>query len=104
MRGLTIVLGEPSPTRLNTALVLLLATQALGGRARLFLEGQAVTLAAMPPSATWTEALESGVEITLCQTGLAEADLSAEALDPRLAYAGPIALLQSLGDDRLLIG
>ena len=108
MRGLTIVLGEPSPPRLATALTLLLATQALGGRVRLFLEGAGVALLAGPlegdAAALWEEALAAGVGIVLCQTGLAGAGLEAAALDPRLGYGGPLSVLQSLGEDRLVIG
>ncbi len=103
VRGLTITLGEPAPARLRTALVLLLATAALGGRARLFLEGRAVALLAGTPDPLWADALD-GIAVIVCQTGLADAGLDAATLDPRLVYGGPVGVLAELGEDRLAIG
>ncbi|MEH3106728.1 MAG: peroxiredoxin [Sphingomonas fennica] len=99
-----IALGTADPARLRTALVLLLATVALGGRARLFLEGAAAALAADQAEPLWAEALAAGVVVLVCQTGLAEAGLSADTLDQRLTYGGPVGLMAELGDDRLAIG
>ena len=118
MRGLTLVLAEPSATRLRTALTMALAAQALGGRVRLFVDAEAVPVVAGPlregdvafataglPSTVQLldEALVAGVRIVLCQTGLALAGLSAEALDPRFDYGGIVAMLADLGDDRLVV-
>lgn len=100
MRGLTIILVEPE--RLEAALTLAMAQAALGGRARLFAQGAAVT-ALGTGHALVPEALSLGVEMLACQTGLAEAGLSLAALDPRIAAAGPVSVLQSLGEDRLLL-
>ncbi len=100
MRGLTIVLLAPD--RLDAALTLLMAQAALGGRARLFAqEGGATALSPLPPLAE--EALALGVELIACQTALAAAGLSAERLDARIACAGPVSLLQTLGEDRLVV-
>lgn len=104
LRGLTIVIGGgATPPDLRTALALALAQIALGGAARLFLDGAAVRLAAADDGAALLgEALGDGVAVTLCQTGLAEAGLAAARLDPRFDYGGPVGLLAALGDDRLV--
>lgn len=117
--GLTIVLADPSARRLRTALTMALAAQALGGRARIFLDAEAVPLLATPlaegdaafaaaglPSTALMldEALVAGVRIILCQTGLALAGLTADALDPRFDYGGMVGIVADLGDDRLVIG
>ena len=118
MRGLTVVVAEANPSRLRTALLLALAQAALDGRARLFLDARAVPALRLPIGAEdddaygaagqpalarlVDDALDAGVEITLCQTGLQLAGLEAHALDPRLLFGGIVGLLASLGDDRLV--
>jgi len=116
--GLTIVLAEASATRLRTALTMLLAAQALGARARLFLDSEAVPIVAgpltegddtfaaagLPPTTQLLdEALVAGVRVVLCQTGLALAGLSADHLDPRFDYGGIVGILADIGQDRLVI-
>ena len=96
MRGLTLILTDAG--RLEPALALLMATAALGGRARLFALGPAVMALADPRLA---EALDMGVEAHACQTGLADTGLDMSRLDARIAAAGPVAILQTLEDDRL---
>jgi len=119
MRGLTIVVAEASPQRFRTALNLAAAQGALGGRARLFLDGAAVALLKPPlrddEDATYRKAglpilpelldaaFELGVTVVACQSGLLLADVEASALDPRIGYGGMVGLLQQLGDDRLVV-
>lgn len=104
-RGLTIVVVEASTSRLHGALVMALAARALGQDVRLFLDSAAVAALAAPSDETIAlidEALAAGLDLTLCQSGLAAAGLSAETLDPRFAYGGMVGLLAALGDDRLV--
>ena len=119
MRGLTIILAEPSPPRLRAALSLAAAVAALGGRARLFLHEDAVTLLAAPladagddrrstaglptMAQLFEEALAMSVEVILCQSGLALAGLDAGTLDQRLLTGGLIGIVSAIGDDRLLL-
>lgn len=97
MRGLTVMLTDPA--RLDAALALLMAAAALGGRARLFAHGGAVAALGDPRLA---EALAMGVEAHACQTGLAEAGLDLALLDSRIGAAGPVSILQTLDEDRLV--
>lgn len=120
MRGLNLVLLAPDAERLRGALTLALAHCALGGKAALFLQHEAVALLRDPitapedavhaekglPSleALLGEALDSGITITACQTGLDLASLSAAALPDGIAIGGPVSFLRSVKDgDRLLV-
>ncbi len=118
LRGLTIVLASADHDRLRSALGMAAAQAALGGAARLFLDGPAAGLveppiasagddrhktAGLPTLAQLVEtALDLGVTITLCQTGLALAGISAEQVDLRFQTGGMTRLLATLGDDRLV--
>jgi predicted peroxiredoxin len=118
MRGLTIILAEPDGERLRAALTLAAANAALGGRTRLFCQGDAVRLlaglsaprdaahaaAGLPTLvALCEEALGLGVELIACQSGLQLAGFTADELDSRIGYGGPVSVMQTLGDDRLLL-
>jgi predicted peroxiredoxin len=119
LRGLTILVAEPSPARFRTALTLAAAQAALGAKARLFVDGAAVVLlrppvrddadpdfvaAGMPALADLLgEALVIGVEVSACQSGLALTGTNAAVLDPRIDFGGMIGLLQTLDDDRLVV-
>ena len=118
MRGLTIVVAGSDPARLRTALGMAATQAALGGTARLFLDGVAVRLLAAPIAApddaahhaaglpTLTqlldEALALGATVVLCQSGLTLAGIAADAIDPRLQTGGMTGILAGLGDDRLI--
>lgn len=115
VRGLTILVATADEARLRAALGLAAAQAALGGRGRLFLDAAAVpALAATPDDAPYraaglpgraelmTLALDLGVEITVCQSGLALATVSLAALDPRIGAGGLAGLLASLGEDRFV--
>ncbi len=118
VRGLTIVLAAPDAERLRAALTLLAANAALGGPARLFCQSDAVAsladlsaprdaayaVAGLPSlAALFEEALGLGVEIIACQSGLHLTGLTADRLDPRIGYGGPVSVMQTLGEDRLLL-
>jgi predicted peroxiredoxin len=118
VRGLTIVLTGTDPDRLRSALGLAATQAALGGAARLFLDGASAGLLAAPIAApgdadhqaaglpTLAELLETalalGVAITLCQSGLALAGIAADRIDPRLHAGGLTHMIATLGDDRLV--
>ena len=116
VRGLTIVVAGADPARLHAALSLAAANAALEGRTRVFLQADAVSLlggaeedprcaaAGMPSlSELVGEVLAMGVEIIACQSGLALAGMSAEALPAGVETGGLVALLAGLGEDRLVI-
>jgi predicted peroxiredoxin len=43
------------------------------------------------------DALELGVSVIVCQSGLALAGLAADALDPRIVVSGPLGVLAESG-------
>jgi len=122
MRGLTILVAGADGERLHAALSFAAASAAMGAATgaatRLHLHGRAVGLLAppiaMPGDADHTaaglptlaqileDALDLGVAISACQSGLALAGLAADALDPRIAMDGPVGVLLAAGDDRLV--
>lgn len=119
MPRLNIVLLTEDAERLRGALTLALTQEALGQKARLFLQLDAVRLLVPPIHAprdtdhtahglpTLAQlidaALEAGIKLIACQSGLALADIQADQLDSRIEAGGPISFLQALGpDDRLL--
>ena len=118
MPGLTIIVAGADNERFHAALSLAAANAALGQRTRLFLQGEAVSLLAAPqrtpdehyrkhgiPSCEelLDEALGIGVEVSACQSGLALAGLSADALPHRVGTGGLVELLASRGDDQLIM-
>jgi predicted peroxiredoxin len=117
--ALAVVVLTPDAERFRGALMIAMAQVALGGEARVFLQLDAVALlrpaligprdaahnaAGLPPlAALIDDALDSGVAITACQTGLALADLEAAQLDARLDIGGPVGFMSALRqEDRLL--
>ena len=116
VRGLTVVAARPEGLR--AGLELAAANAALGGRARLFAQGEAVAALVLPirdahdpgyagaglPTLAelFEEALALGVAITACQSGLALMGLTADMLDARVGFGGPVGVLQALGEDRLV--
>ena len=69
---------------------------------RILFDSGAVILA-QAPDALLEGCFELGAEVTLCQTGLADAGLDASALDPRFCYGGMVSWLAALGEDRLVV-
>lgn len=118
MRGLTLVVAAGSDaTRLRTALGLAATHAAIGGRTRLFLDGEAVDLIARPDAADdaryaaaglpsiaelVASCLDLGVAVQLCQSGLALLDRAA-GRDPRLDVGGLTTMMATLGEDRLVV-
>ena len=118
MRGLTIVVADVSSERFRSALNLALATTALGGTARLFLDGEAVSILRQPiegwedesyeaaglPTlpALVAEALDAGVRLILCQSGMAMTGAQPRDYDAHVEFGGMISLLAELGEDRLV--
>lgn len=117
VRGLTFVAIRASSVR--AGLELAAANAALGGRARVFCQGEAVaaladlrdphdldyTACGLPTLAQLTdEALGLGVELIACQSGLLLMGMTADRLDPRIASGGTVSVLRTLGEDRLLTG
>lgn len=116
---LALLVVSADPSRLRAALTLARAEVALGSKAAIFLQGEAAALL-KPPIAdvrdrAWLaagepslvqlldETLDDGVAISLCQSGLAMAEIRASDLDPRIALTGPIAFLSEVhGETRLL--
>ena len=118
MRGLTIIIADVSSTRFRAALSLACAHTALGGKTRIFLSGEAVSIIRAPVSgwdddeyaeigqpdmaSLYAEALDAGVSFIVCQTGMALGTAEMSDFDSRVAAGGMVSLLASLGDDRLV--
>lgn len=100
--GLGIIVADEDAVRFRIALTLAAAQTALGARARILLDSGAVALASASSDLLET-CFELEVEVTLCQSGLAEAGLDASSLDPRFSYGGMVGWLADLGEDRLVI-
>lgn len=117
MRGLTILVATADAERFRAALSLACAHAALGGSARVYCHEAAV--ARLVPGADpgddglaarglatrgqlLSEALEGGVALIACQTGLAAAGITFDALVPGVEPGGLVSLLATLGQDRLV--
>ena len=119
MRELRIVLITADAERLRGALVLASAQAALGGRASIFLQLDAVALLRNPIEAPEdgahraaglpslrqliAEALGLDVGILACQSGMALHDIAASDLPEGVSISGPIAFLQQTEDQARLI-
>lgn len=119
MKGLTIVVADVSSERFRCGLNLALAQAALGGGARVFLDGEAVSIIREPIAgwedaahedaglptlpALYADALDAGVRIILCQSGMAMTGAQARDFDARVEAGGMVSLLQTLGEDRLVV-
>ncbi|HSX55759.1 MAG TPA: DsrE family protein [Sphingomonas sp.] len=117
MRGLTIIAATADAERFRAALSLACAHAALGGSTRLYCHEAAVALlipGSDPRDAELAgkglasraqllaEALESGVALIACQTGLAAAGIAFDTLAPGVEPGGLVSLLAALGEDRLV--
>jgi predicted peroxiredoxin len=99
--------------RLRGGLTLACAEAALGGAVRVFLQLDAVSLLRPPIAGPRDaahgaqglpalgvlvgDALDLGVAIVVCQSGLALAGLNVRALDPRIETGGPVGVLAASG-------
>ncbi len=117
MRGLTILAATADIERFRTALSLACAHAAVGGNARLYCHEAAVAL--LVPGADagddtlvatglatraqlLAEALDSGVTLIACQTGLAAQGIAFDTLATGVEPGGLVSLLAGLNDDRLV--
>ncbi len=119
MRGLTILVAIGDAERLHAALTFAAAAAASGMAVRVHLHEGAVALLrgamAAPGDAARAgnglptlpqildDALTLGAQISLCQGGLALTGLGIDQVDPRITAQGPLGLLTTLGDDRLVV-
>jgi len=116
MQGLTIIVASDDEARFHSALSVGAANCALGKRTRIFLQGEAAALLSTrevagrtPPSGMPSlfelieEAMAVGVEIIVCQSGLALAGMSAQRLPAGITTGGLMELLANRGDDQLLM-
>lgn len=117
MRGLTILAATADIERFRAALSLACAHAAVGGNARLYCHEAAValllpgadagddTLAATglaTRAQLLAEALDSGVTLIACQTGLAAQGIAFDTLATGVEPGGLVSLLAGLNDDRLV--
>lgn len=117
---LLLIATTDDAERLRGGLTVACAEAALGGAVRLFLQLDAVALLRAPVMAPrdalhaaqglpglaqlLDDALELGVEVIACQSGLALAGLEALALDPRIGTGGPVGVLAaSHAGERLVL-
>ena len=96
---LAIIVGAPGP-RAATALTLAAAAAALGRPVAMLFDGAGVAALAEPGLAT---ALELGVRVIACQTGMAEAGISAAGLPHGVETGGMVGFLAQTGDAQLLL-
>ena len=118
MSGVTIILATPDGAKFRTALMLAAASAVLGDSARIFFSEAAVALLGVPPadpSDEWyasaglptlallyEEALDAGVTLMACQSGLALIGLDADRLDPRVEAGGVLGALAADREARLV--
>jgi predicted peroxiredoxin len=117
---LLLIASTADAERLRGALTLACAEAALGGGVSLFLLLDAVLLLKPPVEAPHDEAhaacglprmcaliddaLDLGVQISVCQSGLTLARMEATELDPRISASGPVAVLsETCAETRVLL-
>ena len=101
MRGLAVVIGADG-ARLPTALTLIAAAAALGREVAVLFDGASVT-ALVAPDALLAAALDLGVRIVACQSGLAEAGIAATSLPPGVVTGGMVSFLVEAGDAQIVL-
>jgi predicted peroxiredoxin len=107
MPGLTIIVATGDPERFRAALEVAAANAALGHGTRLFLQSNAVPL--LRPNREEAgrellgEAIALGAAVTVCQSGLAMAGMSAAELPAGVETGGLIELLSTNKGDQLLM-
>jgi peroxiredoxin family protein len=104
VRGVTplaIIVSEPGP-RLTTALTLGAAAAALGRTVSILFDGSSVAALA-PADPLLIIAIDLGVAVTACQTGLADARLTTADLPTGIVTGGMVGFLTQVGDAQLLL-
>ncbi len=118
MRGLTILVLSGDGERFRAALTLASAHRALGGPTRVYCHEAAVALLGAGPdpeaarlaahglpdrAALIESAIDLGVTIVACQTGLALAGLAQTDLPKGVETGGIVGILADLGDEDRLV-
>lgn len=120
MRGLVIIWeGVETTSRIQLMFEMALVHRALGGAVTLFVstgalpqferDSRPIKRPSPNPSGPElcallrNEALEAGVRIIVCQSGLAHHKINIEKLDPRVEAGGLTGIMQGSGDDRLVV-
>ncbi|MEQ8311826.1 MAG: DsrE family protein [Sphingopyxis sp.] len=120
MPGLNIIVAAAEGRRFCAALETAIAAVALGQSARLFVQGDAAAMLRAPAGFAGDgarravglpglgelidEALASGVEIIVCQSGLALADLIADRIVGGIKAGGVVSFLAAVAaEDRLIV-
>lgn len=119
-RPLALMLGSAAHDRLHAGLSLAAASAALGRSVAIYLHADAVRL--LDPGLNWAEdvrfaavgspaiaellasAMELGVRITACQTGLALTGLPADALPEGVEPGGLVDFLGQARDAEIALG
>ena len=119
MRGLTIIVATGDAGKFRAALTLAISQAALGGTARVYCHEASVALLARETTpdtdsakleaaglpdrpALVVIALESGVDLIACQTGLTLTGLTLPGLIDGVEAGGLMGIMATLGDDRLV--
>ncbi len=97
---LAIIVGEGAAPA--TALSLAAAAAALGRDVAMLFDGGSVA-ALVAPDERLTAALDLGVRIVACQSGLAACNLPAEALPAGIETGGMVGFLAQMADAQLLL-
>ncbi len=120
MPGLNIIVAAAEGRHFCAALETAIAAVALGQSARLFVQGDAAAMLRAPAGFAddgarravglpglgelIDEALASGVEIIVCQSGLALADLTADRIVGGIKAGGVVSFLAAIAaEDRLIV-
>ncbi len=101
MSPLAIIVTERG-ARLTTALTLAASAAALGRTVSLLFDGNSVAAFATSDPLL-TVAIDLGIAVTACQTGLADAGLSAADLPAGVVTGGMVGFLAQVGDAQLLL-
>lgn len=101
VRGLAIIVSEAGP-RLATALLLAAAAAALGREVAMLFDGASIT-ALLTPDERLRSALDLGVRVVACQSGLADAGLSAADLPTGIVTGGMVSFLAAAGDAQIVL-
>lgn len=110
---MNIIIASPVSGRFIAALELALTSAALGKAPRLFLQGEAAALVALPLSAACDErrsavgmptlaqiledVADADISLTVCQSGLLIAGLTPDGLSPHAQIGGLISFLAGPG-------
>jgi predicted peroxiredoxin len=102
MSGLALIVTDRA--RMAGGLRLAAAAAALGRPVSMLFDGDTVGALVVRAPAPWvTEALAMGVQMTACQTGMAEAGIDAPSLLAGVETGGLIGYLAAVGDAQLIL-